>query len=58
MLTSVVVPKPVTGGDSSCLTSGSQSVVVPSDVPLFEETSILILMVCKQMFLLASYQSQ
>ncbi|CAM6079122.1 unnamed protein product [Sphagnum tenellum] len=44
MLTSVVVPKPVTGGDSSCLTSGSQSVVVPSDVPLFEETSILILM--------------
>ncbi|KAH9530553.1 hypothetical protein CY35_20G009800 [Sphagnum magellanicum] len=44
MLTSVVVPKPVTGGDLSCLTSGSQSVGVPSDVPLFEETSILILM--------------
>ncbi|CAM6042320.1 unnamed protein product [Sphagnum compactum] len=44
MLTSVVVPKPVTGGDSSCLTSGSQSVGVSSDVPLFEETSILILM--------------
>jgi hypothetical protein len=54
MLISVEVPKPVTRGESSCLTSGSQSVDVPSG-PLFEETSILILMVRNQMFLFTSY---